>query len=193
MGATKCTNVIHQGIGLHYAKELIDILRGKRFSTIPDETTDVSSEKQLAICAMYVDETDLSAVSRFLDIVEVDNSGAHGLYQATRRIFEEKLIPLSNIIGYSSDTCNVMFGENLSVSTLLKKDFPHVTAVKCSCHLIHLCASYACLKLSTTLEDLCRNIHSHFSRSSLQQKDFEQFQEFVEAQPHKMLKLSQTR
>ena len=94
MGATKCTNVIRQGIGLHYAKELIDILRGKRFSTIPDETTDVSSEKQLAICAMYVDETDLSAVSRFLDIVEVDNSGANGLYQATRRIFEEKLIPL---------------------------------------------------------------------------------------------------
>ena len=193
MGATKCTNVIRQGIGLHYVKELIDILRCKRFSIIPDETTDVSSEKQLAICVMYVDETDLSAVTRFLDIVEVDNSGAHGLYQAIRRVFEEKFIPLSNIIGYSSDTCNVMFGGNLSVSTLLKKDYPHVTAVKCSCHLIHLCAFYACLKLSITLEDLCRNIYSHFSRSSLRQKDFEQFQEFVQAQPHKMLKLSQTR
>ena len=163
MGATKCTNVIRQGFGLHYAKELIEILRCKRFSIIPDEMTDVSSEKQLAICVMYVDETDLLPVTRFLDIVEIDDSGARGLYQAIRGIFEEKLIPLSNIIGYSSDTCNVMFGENLSVSTLLKKDYPHVTAVKCSCHLIHLCASYACLKLSTTLEDLCRNIYSHFS------------------------------
>ena len=89
MGATECTNVIRLGIGLHYAKELIDILRGKRFSIIPDETTDVSSEKQLAICAMYVDEMDLSVVIRFLDIVEVDNSGAQGLYQAIRRVFEE--------------------------------------------------------------------------------------------------------
>ncbi|CAB4034933.1 zinc finger MYM-type 1-like [Paramuricea clavata] len=193
IGATKCTNVIRQGIGLHYAQELIDILRRMRYSIIPDETTDVSSEKQLAVCVMYVDETDLLPVTRFLDIVEVDNSGANGLYQAIRAIFQEKFIPLSNIIGYSSDTCNVMFGENLSVSTLLKKDFPHVTAVKCSCHLIHLCASHACLKLSKSLEDLCRNIYSHFSRSSLRRKDFKQFQEFVEAQPHKMLKLSQTR
>ncbi len=193
IGATKCTNVIRQGIGLHYAQELIDILRCKRFSIIPDETTDVSSEKQLAVCVMYVDETDLLPVTRFSDIVEVDNSGANGLYQVIRAIFQEKFIPLPNIIGYSSDTCNVMFGENLSVSTLLKKDFPHVTAVKCSCHLIHLCASHACLKLSKSLEDLCRNIYSHFSRSSLHQKDFKQFQEFVEAQPHKMLKLSQTR
>ncbi len=140
--------MIRQGIGLHYAQELIDILHRKRFSIIPDETTDVSSEKQLAVCVMYVDETDLLPVTRFLDIVEVDNSGANGLYQAIRAIFQEKFIPLSNIIGYSSDTCNVMFGENLSVSTLLKKDFPHVTAVKCSCHLIHLCASHARLKLS---------------------------------------------
>ena len=86
-----------------------------------------------------------------------------------------------------------MFGENLSVSTLLKKDLPHVAAIKCSCHMIHLCASNSCLKLSTTLEDLCRNIYSHFSRSTLRQKDFVQFQEFVEVQPHKLLKLSQTR
>ena len=65
IGATKCTNVIRQGIGLHYAQELINILRRKRFSIIPDETTDVSSEKQLAVCVMYVDETDLLPVTRF--------------------------------------------------------------------------------------------------------------------------------
>lgn len=86
-----------------------------------------------------------------------------------------------------------MFGENLSVSTPLKKDVPHVTAVKCSCHLIHLYAFYACLKLSTSLEDMCRNIYSHFSRSSLRQKDFKHFQEFVETQPRKTLQLCQTR
>ena len=59
MGATKCTNVIRQGVGLYYAKELTEILRHKRFSIIPDETTDVSSE-QLGVCVMYVDEKDLT-------------------------------------------------------------------------------------------------------------------------------------
>ena len=63
MGAAICTNVISQGIGLQYAKQLIEILRSKRFSIIPDETIDVSSEKQLAICVMYVDETDLLPVT----------------------------------------------------------------------------------------------------------------------------------
>lgn len=192
LGTTKCTNIIRQGIGLHYAKDLIEILREKRFSIIPDETTDVSTAKQLAMCVMYVDD-DLKPVNRFLDIVEANDSGAKGLYQSMKIALQEKSIPLSNIIGFSSDTCNVMFGENLSVASLLKKDIPHVATIKCSCHMIHLCASYACLKLSTTLEDLCRNIYSHFSRSALRQKDYEQFQAFVEVQPHKLLKLSQTR
>lgn len=156
MGATKCTNVIRQGVGLYYAKELTEILRQKRFSIIPDETTDVSTEKQLGVCVMYVDEKDLTPVTRFLDIVEATDAGAKGLYKEIKGIFEEKSIPLTNIIGYSSDTCNVMFGENLSVSTLLKKDVPHVSTIKCSCHMIHLCASHACLKLSTSLEDMCK-------------------------------------
>ena len=75
---------------------------------------------------MYVDEKDLTPVTRFLDIVEATDAGAKGLYKEMKGIFEEKSIPLTNIISYSSDTCNVMFGENLSVSTLLKKDVPHV-------------------------------------------------------------------
>ena len=46
--------------------------------------------------------------------------------------------------------------------------------------------------MSTTLEDLCKNIYSHFSRSSLRQNEFHQFQEFVEAEPLKLLGISQT-
>ena len=169
LGATKCTNIVRQGVGLFHAKELVEILRKKQFSIIPDETTDVSTAKQLAMCVMYVDDDLLNPVNRFLDIVEATDTGAKGLYQSMKTSLEEKSIPLSNIIGYSSDTCNVIFGENLSVSTLLKKDIPHVATIKCSCHMIHLCASRACLKLSTILEDLCRNIYAHFSRSSLRQ------------------------
>ena len=49
---------------------------------------------------------------------------------------------MDNVIGYSSDTANVMFGEKNSVVGLLKKDCPHVVTIRCSCHMIHLCASY---------------------------------------------------
>ena len=195
LSSTRCTNIIRQGVGLYFQMELVEILRKSKsyFSIIPDETTDVSTEKQLGICVVYFDESDMKIVTRFFDMVSVVDSTANGLYQAIKNAFNEKAIPMENIIGYSSDTTNVMFGEQHSVVSLLKQDVPHVLAVKCSCHLIHLCSSYACQKLSTSLEDLCRNVYSHFSRSSLRQKEYQQFQEFVEAEPHKLLCLAQTR
>ena len=196
LSATRCTNIIRRGVGLYFQMEFTNILRKSYFSIIPDETTDVSTEKQLGICVIYFDENDMKIVTKFFDMVSVVDSTANGLYQAIKNALNEKAIPMENIIGYSSDTTNVMFGEQHSVVSLLKQDVPYVLAVKCSCHLIHLCSSYACQKLSTSLEDLCRNIYSHFSRSSLRQKvytQYKQFQEFVEAEPHKLLSLAQTR
>ena len=84
----------------------------------------------------------------------------------------------SYIIGFSSDTCNVMFGERLSVMSLMKEVCNNIVFVKCSCYMIHLCVSHACLKLSTILENLCRNIFNYFSRSSLLQHELKEFQMF---------------
>ena len=193
LSTTRYTNILRQGLGLYFSKELVQILRDTYFSIIPDETTDVATEKQLGICVVYFDELTVQPVTRFFDMVEVETATAVGLYNAIKSSFEEKKIPIKNIIGYSSDTTNVMFGEHQSVVSLLKKDAPYVLAVKCSCHMIHLCASYACLKMSTTLEDLCRNIYSYFNRSSLRQHEFHEFQEFVETKPHKLLGIGQTR
>ncbi len=97
LGATKCTNIIRQGVRLFYAKELVEILRQKRFSIIPDETTDLSTAKQFIMCVMYVDD-DLKPVNRFLNIVEATNTGAQGLYQLMKIALQEKSIPLSNIL-----------------------------------------------------------------------------------------------
>ena len=100
---------------------------------------------------------------------------------------------MDNIIGYSSDTTNVMFGSQNSVSQLLKSDVRHVHVVKCSCHLIHLASFYAALKLPKSLEDLCRDVYAHFSRSSKRQDASKEFQEFFEVEPHKLLSPGQTR
>ena len=90
--------------------ELTKILRKSYFSIIPDETTDVSTEKQLGICVIYFDENDMKIVTRFFDIVSVVDSTANGLYQAIKNALNEKAIPMENIIGYSSighDQCHV--------------------------------------------------------------------------------------
>lgn len=55
MSDTKCTNIIRQGLGFRFSKQLVDRLKVTKFSIIPDETTDVSSDKQLAVCVVYSD------------------------------------------------------------------------------------------------------------------------------------------
>ena len=100
---------------------------------------------------------------------------------------------MGNIIGYSSDTTNVMFGQYNSVVQLLKSEFSYIQAVKCSCHLIHLVSSYAASKLPKSVEDLCRDVYAHFHRSSKRQDVFKQFQAFFGVEPHKLLSPAQTR
>ena len=186
----------------------MEILRKRIFSVIPDKTTDVSTKSQirsdsdtnghltqLAICVMYFDEETLKPVTSFLAMVEVKDSTAKGLYTALETVFAERRLPMSNIIGYASDTCNTMFGQHNSVSTLLKSEVPHVLLVKCSCHMIHLYASHACQKMSKSLEeeDTCRQIYNHFNTPYLRQQDLLEFQMFVGVKPHKLLKIGQTR
>lgn len=83
-----------------------------------------------------------------------------------------------------------MAGDHNSVFTHLKKDCPEILCIKCSCHMIHLAASKACLKLPKHVEDLLRNVGSHFSRSYGRQVAF---QEFFHVKIHKILSPSVTR
>ena len=162
LSETNCANVIRQGPGLYFAKQLAEKLTATKFSIIPDETTDVSAEKQLGIVVVYCNSDSVDVCSQFFDLVPIEDCRAKGIYAAIKNSFHDKDISMNNLIWYSSDTTNVMFGCKDSVVALLK-DYPSVIAVRCSCHMKHLCASYACLKLPTSLEDMLKNIYVHFS------------------------------
>lgn len=80
-----------------------------------DETTDISTKKQCAFTVIYFDKGNTEVVTNFLDIVEVTSLTAKGLYECLRNVIETKNIPFTNLIGFSSDNTNVMFGENNSL------------------------------------------------------------------------------
>lgn len=100
---------------------------------------------------------------------------------------------LFSLVGFSADTCNTMFGVHASVTALLKKKCPHLLAVKCSCHMSHLCTSYACKTLPSILEKSVKWMYNHFARSSNRRKAFAEFQQFTEVTPHAILKVCDTR
>ncbi|KAH9631145.1 hypothetical protein HF086_001080 [Spodoptera exigua] len=159
---------------------------------IMDETTDISVKKQCALAVIYYDEVDCVR-TQFLDIYEVKSGKAEDLCNSLLTWLEDRQIPLKNSVGFASDTTNSMVGEHHSVFSHLKQKVPHIACIKCSCHMIHLVASKACLKLPRSVEDFLRSIGAHFSRSTKRQNKLKEFQDFFGVDIHKILIPATTR
>ncbi|CAB4025775.1 Hypothetical predicted protein [Paramuricea clavata] len=104
---------------------------------------DKSVKKQLAIIATFFDIEKFEVQYWLVDMIETEDGSATG--QSDETFLQH--IPMRNIIGYSSDTTNVMFRQYNSISQLPKSEFTYVQLVKCSCHLIHLVSFNAAVKL----------------------------------------------
>lgn len=96
-------------------------------------------------------------------------------------------------IGLAADNCSVMMGNINGVQAQFKIKVPNIFVLGCLCHSMNLCASAACLRLPSTLEDLARDIYGYFSNSPKRIMELKSFQVFVNVEPRKILKLSQTR
>ncbi|KAF2889568.1 hypothetical protein ILUMI_16605, partial [Ignelater luminosus] len=133
-----------------------------------------------------------SSSSASVSLATMSSGTATGLYDCLNQMLQNKNMPIENIVGFSSYTTNVMVGKHCSVFALLKKDLPHIALVKCSCHMIHLSSSKACLKLPRNVEDFLRSVGAHVNRSSHRQLRFKEFQEFFQVEIHKILAPTQT-
>ncbi|XP_045481813.1 uncharacterized protein LOC123685957 [Harmonia axyridis] len=175
---SKATALVSESLGKIFLDKLNNQLKtpGTYFSLILDETTDISVKKQCAFTVIFYDTENKCTKTQFFDLVETKGSTAYDLFNVLKSSLLSRNIPLENLVGFSSDTANVMVGEHQSVFALLRKELPNIVCVKCSCHMAHLAASKACLVLPKHVEDLLRNIGSHFSRSSSRRQKFEEFQ-----------------
>lgn len=153
LGRTKATNIVCNVIGKCHREELIQIFKSTKFSVIIDEGTDIASLKTLAVCVRFFYEKTTSITTKFWNLIQIfdgkDPSSSHAgataerLYDELIKSFEEAGIPLTNVIGFASDGCNVMFGEHNSVASRMKQLQDGIVVMKCICHSLHLCASEA--------------------------------------------------
>ncbi|KAG5880461.1 hypothetical protein JTB14_000566 [Gonioctena quinquepunctata] len=79
--------------------------------------------------AVVYDENTNKVEHLFLDMVEVSSGTATGLYDCLNQMLRNKNIPIENMVGFTSDTTNVMVGEHCSVFSRLKNDLPHIALV----------------------------------------------------------------
>lgn len=203
MKRTKATAVVTEVIGESEKSSLADKLTKGKFSVLSDESTDISTHKASCIIVRYFDPDQNKIVSKFWELCKIFNSedpqmaeeGATGenLYKILMKSFSDRNISTENIIGFGADGCNVMMGAINSVASRLKKNLPGIYIIKCVCHSAHLCASEACKQLPRRCEDLAREIYGFFKNSSKRLSRLQQFQQFVNVSPHKILHPSQTR
>lgn len=199
---TKVTAVVKNAIGEGHKADLAKKLTTTKFSALTDETTDVSTIKTACVVIRYFDNDAQKICSVFWELYkifketgtdDVPTANAENIYRVLMDSFNNRNIPLTNMIGFGSDGCNVMMGDRDSVKTRLLRDLPGITISKCVCHSAHLCASQACKEISESVEQLARDIYNFFKNSDKRQFDFRNFQSFVEVDPHKILKPSKTR
>ena len=81
-----------------------------RFSVIIDETTDVSTHKELAVVTRFYDKQSMSIKCPLYELLEVSHGDAETLSRALLSVIERNGIPPDNVIGFAADTTNVMLG-----------------------------------------------------------------------------------
>ena len=186
-------SIIANAMAPHFHSTLVSSLKRGYFSLIIDETTDISTKKELALVVRQYSKEEKIVKCCLYELLEIANGSANALFEAICQAFEKDEIPLTNVIGFAADTTNVMFGQNNSVVSRLKQAIPNIFVLRCICHSAHLCASHACEKLPRTAEDIIHDIYNYFSHSAKRQADFKKFQHFAEVEPHRILRPCQTR
>lgn len=129
-GATKCAAIICNITDKYIFDKLVSVLQKQKFSLIVDESTDVSSYKNLARSVRFRCK-DYSVIDQFLVLLEIYDASSSRLYTAIQAFFLKHDIPyVKNMVGFAADEASVMFGEHDSLVTKLKKDVPHLFVIK---------------------------------------------------------------
>ena len=84
LGKQRASNIIRQVFGKCFLSEVCEVLRERMFSVIIDETTDRSTCKQMSVIVQLFREE--KPQSLFLDLIEVTDSSAKGLFAVLKKM-----------------------------------------------------------------------------------------------------------
>ena len=120
-------------------EELIADVKGRKFSLIVDETTDVSTTKQLCVLIRYYSQAKETILTAFVDLVSLVHGCADDIFNAIKECITGIDLKLEDCVGYGSDGALVMVGEHDSVWTRILAVAPNCIKMTCICHSLALC------------------------------------------------------
>ena len=173
-------------------KPIILSCQSESFSILCDEGND-NEDKNFAILVRFWDNGVGKPVTRFLHMPVCNIWTGEKLFEAIDESLIERDIPWSKVVGFESDTMNVMVGKHTSVLSRVKDKQPNVFNEGCVCHLSNLCFLAGVKVLPIDLDDFFVDLYYFFNKSAKRKEEFREFQEFTNTKQLKVLKHVKTR
>ncbi|CAL1292739.1 unnamed protein product [Larinioides sclopetarius] len=169
---TKCSRLISEVISVALKSELRDELRGKNYSILMDETTDISSEKKVCLCIKYFSEKKQFMENKFLGLISVTETTGEALFDAMKTLLCEFDLDLKDCVGFGTDGANNMTEENNFVCSKIKQLSPNCIKMQCVNNSLALCVKKAFEILLSHLGFLLTEIPSWFKNSTGRRENY---------------------
>ncbi|XP_026471713.1 SCAN domain-containing protein 3-like [Ctenocephalides felis] len=151
---------------------LCNHLKSCKFSLQLDESTLPNNEALLLTYVRFIKDEEVCQELLFVRNLETDTKG-ETIFKTLEKFFDEKDIPLKNIISVATDGAPAMRGCQKGFIAYLKNKIPNVLAVHCVIHRQHLVAKNLSERLHQTLQHVIRAINK-IRHNSLNERLFNQ-------------------
>lgn len=130
---------------------LCNYLQTTHFSIQLDESTLIGNEALLLAYVRFIMDEEIHEELLFAKTLETDTKG-ESIFKLLSDFFQEKSIPLTNIISVATDGAPAMVGRYRGFISHLKRIIPGVTAIHCVIHRQHLVAKNLSDRLHQSLQ-----------------------------------------
>jgi len=142
-------------------------MRGKKYSLLVDETTDITVEKSCSICARYFSEMESKVVTVFLGLYRTIHTTGAEVFSVIENCIAENDVVIENVIGFGCDGASSMVGSHNSVFSRIEAANPHTVLMKRVCHSLALCVQHTFEVMPSDVGYFVSVISSWFSNSDI--------------------------
>lgn len=156
-------------------KIVTKVKKGRFFSIMVDETTDVSTQEQLSFCVRYLDTENTVLCEDFLGFVAVNDLTGEGLTETILKMMAEFGLSLNDLRGQCYDGGANMAGKLRGVQSRISKKQPLALYTHCFSHCLNLALSKSCSlqavrNVMGTIGEICNFVRNSVKRTELLQQ-----------------------
>ena len=191
---TKTKAIICDALDPHLKEPILELAKAAPFNLLCDESNERGDQvKLLTILVRLYDPAGGMVVTRHIDTVGITDLSAEGIFTALKTALEARQLPFSNLMSFTSDTCNVMKGKKNGVIAKLRTLQPRIIDIDCVCHLVSLCVKTATKQLPLKVDELLVDIYYHFRYSVKRITSLQEYADFCTIEYKSILKHCETR